>query len=119
MAVINVASTSPNPLSCADGGPAKERISTEPIGVRGPERQSPAQDKNSVSHQFEELLFKQVVEDMLPKGSGDLYGGGVGASIWRSMFADGIAKELATRSILGLEERMSKLTSQAGPKVVT
>lgn len=80
--------------------------------VSGTESRPLTQDANSVGRQFEELLLKQVVECILPKGSGELYGGGTGASVWRSMLADGIAKELASRDIVGLQERLTNATQQ-------
>jgi hypothetical protein len=65
---------------------------------------SPAQDasKSKAMGQLEELVIRQTLERVLPKGSGAYYGKGLAGDIWRGMLADGLAKSLAERELFGL-----------------
>ncbi|MEJ2124132.1 MAG: rod-binding protein [Alphaproteobacteria bacterium] len=70
---------------------------------------SPGDAKSAAAYQkFEAFLLQTFVEAMLPKDATNVYGSGTAGDIWRSMFAEHIADELATSAKLGIAERISE-----------
>ena len=66
-------------------------------------------DKSAAAYQkFEAFLLQTFVEAMLPKDASNVYGSGTAGDIWRSMFAEHIANELAASTKLGIAERISE-----------
>jgi peptidoglycan hydrolase FlgJ len=52
------------------------------------------------------LLLKSMIDQMLPKEASDVYGGGVSGDVWKSMFSEKIAEEVAKSGALNLGERL-------------
>ncbi|HEY8007923.1 MAG TPA: hypothetical protein VIE66_14245 [Methylocella sp.] len=51
---------------------------------------------------LEQLILKNLVETMLPKDSGVLYGNGTAGDIWRSFLADQLANQVGKSIDLGV-----------------
>ncbi|WGJ15683.1 rod-binding protein [Methylocapsa sp. D3K7] len=51
---------------------------------------------------LEQLVLKNLVETMLPKDSGVLYGNGTAGDIWRSFLADQLATQVGKSIDLGV-----------------
>lgn len=51
---------------------------------------------------LEQLVLKNLLESMLPKESGALFGVGTAGDIWRSMLADQLAKQIGKTVNLGI-----------------
>jgi flagellar protein FlgJ len=65
--------------------------------------------KSAAAYQkFEAFLLQTFVEAMLPKDASEVYGSGTAGDIWRSMFAEHIANELAESAKLGIATRISE-----------
>lgn len=70
---------------------------------------APSDDKRAAAYQkFEAFLLQTFVEAMLPKDASNVYGSGTAGDIWRSMFAEHIANELAESAKLGIATRISE-----------
>ncbi len=80
-----------------DVGSAGEPLSNK-IGPFASSRES----RPSIGTQFESMFLRQAFENMLPKDSESVYGGGTAGGFWRSMLAENLANALADRNILGL-----------------
>jgi hypothetical protein len=66
-------------------------------------------NKSAAAYQkFEAFLLQTFVEAMLPKDASNVYGSGTAGDIWRSMFAEHIANELAESAKLGIATRISE-----------
>ncbi len=63
---------------------------------------SHARKAATVSAQLEELIFRQLLEQLVPRGSGHLFGKGAAGDTWRGMLVEGLAKSFAGQERLGL-----------------
>lgn len=59
-----------------------------------------------VAQDFEASLLGSLVNEMMPNEAPSLYGQGVGGDVWKSMFAEQIAHQLAKSGTLGLARRL-------------
>lgn len=79
--------------------------------------QSAAPDAGTKAYEgLEQLVLKGLLETMLPKDAGTIFGRGAAGDIWRSMLADELAAGLGRTIDLGLAKgtlRKSDLMSQA------
>jgi hypothetical protein len=67
---------------------------------------------------LEGMLLQNVIESILPKDSGGLYGGGVAGGMWRSVLAEHIGKQIAGSGGIGIADRLFKSHPiGAGPSV--
>lgn len=57
--------------------------------------------------QFEAFALQNFIQSMLPKESAALFGGGTAGGIWKSMLADGLAKQLASAGGIGIAETLA------------
>ena len=74
-------------------------------GARVQPRTSAPVDASKKAYQgLEALLLQNLVETMLPKNS-ELFGTGSAGMIWRSMLAQQLGADLATKVDLGIEPR--------------
>lgn len=73
------------------------RLGTEPAGSRAT---VPARTKAYGA--LEALVLQKLVETMLPKDSGAVFGGGTAGDVWRSMLAEELAKSLGKSVHLGI-----------------
>lgn len=55
---------------------------------------------------FEAMLLQRMVDSLMPK-SEELFGGGAGADVWRSMLSEAVANELASSNTLGLSKYLT------------
>ena len=55
---------------------------------------------------FEAMALGPFVSELLPKETTGLFGGGAAGDMWRSMFADEIAKQIAKSGALGLSRKL-------------
>lgn len=55
---------------------------------------------------FEASMLKTFVDAILPKDEADVYGQGTAGDIWKSMFADQIARQIAKSGAFGVSKRL-------------
>jgi peptidoglycan hydrolase FlgJ len=55
---------------------------------------------------FEASMLKTFVDAILPKDEADVYGQGTAGDIWKSMFADQIARQIAKSGAFGISKRL-------------
>jgi flagellar protein FlgJ len=55
---------------------------------------------------FEASMLKTFVDAILPKDEADIYGQGTAGDIWKSMFADQIARQIAKSGAFGISKRL-------------
>jgi len=66
-----------------------------------------APDKTArVKTEFEAMALGPFVNEILPKETSGLFGGGAAGDMWRSMLADEIARQIAKSGALGLSRRL-------------
>jgi hypothetical protein len=69
-------------------------------------RQSAAPDARTKAYEgLEQLVLKGLLETMLPKDAGTIFGRGAAGDIWRSMLADELAAGLGRTIDLGIAKR--------------
>jgi len=56
--------------------------------------------------EFEAMALGPFVNEILPKETSGLFGGGAAGDMWRSMLADEIARQIAKSGALGLSRRL-------------
>jgi Rod binding domain-containing protein len=66
------------------------------------------------NQQFEAVMLRSMVEDMLPKDSSAIYGEGTAGNIWRSMQADFISQELSKAGGVGIAKMLNKSQDRIG-----
>jgi Rod binding domain-containing protein len=69
------------------------------------------------NQQFEAVMLRSMVEDMLPKDSSAIYGEGTAGNIWRSMQADFISQELSKAGGVGIAKMLNKSQDRIGNAV--
>ena len=84
--------------------PARAQFFSAPTGARVIERNTSSEE---ASRGLETLVAKMMVETMLPKGGGAIFGKGTAGDVWRSMFSDRLATELTRGKGLGLLKDVS------------
>jgi Rod binding domain-containing protein len=89
----------------------RERVSAN--RANGAERQG---SDSNVGVQFEAMVLRQVLEDMLPKDASSVFGEGTAGNVWRSMLAENLANAMASRNILGLAETVAPPVHVEGKK---
>lgn len=67
--------------------------------------------RDPVGKGLEEVLMRQMLQDVLPKKAASVYGGGTAGDIWRSLFAEQLAHAMSSAGRVGLAGRLVK---QAG-----
>jgi peptidoglycan hydrolase FlgJ len=67
------------------------------------------------NQQFEAMILRSFVEEMMPKATPSLYGEGTAGEIWRSMQSDYMSQEIAKSGGVGIAKMLS---SKENPKVV-
>ncbi len=60
--------------------------------------------KPDAPQDFETLVLQSFIQEMLPKKSEEVFGGGVAGDIWRSMLAEKLAAEVAGRGGIGIAD---------------
>jgi peptidoglycan hydrolase FlgJ len=55
---------------------------------------------------FEASMLKTFVDAILPKDEADIYGQGSAGDIWKSMFADQIARQIAKSGAFGISKKL-------------
>jgi flagellar protein FlgJ len=60
---------------------------------------------------LEQLVLQNLVENMLPKDSADVFGRGPAGDIWRSMLAEQLAKQIGKTINLGLVKASGSMHS--------
>ena len=66
------------------------------------------------NQQFEAMMLRSFVEDMMPKSTGGLYGEGTAGDIWRSMEVDYMSQEIAKSGGIGIAEILNKGSKNEG-----
>jgi len=59
-----------------------------------------------VETEFEAMAIGPFINEILPKATSGLFGGGAASDMWRSMLADEIARQIAKSGALGLSRRL-------------
>lgn len=90
-------------LADAGASPPEHAGATPPAAL--------AADETVARQGFEQLVWRNLYEVMLPAENSGVYGEGIGADVWRSMAADQLAAVSATSGrselIPGLEHRVT------------
>ncbi len=60
-----------------------------------------------VGQKFEAFILQSMIETILPKEGGAIFGGGAGAGVWRSMLAEQLANQIAKSGGVGLQKVIS------------
>lgn len=68
---------------------------------------------------FEAMMLQQMIQQMMPKEAGAVYGEGFAGDMWRSMQAEKIGEAFAERGGIGIAEAVSKRFSLSGGDVRT
>ena len=55
---------------------------------------------------FEAMVLQTFIQNMLPKGAGEVYGKGVAGDMWKSLMAEQLAGVMAKRGGIGISERV-------------
>jgi peptidoglycan hydrolase FlgJ len=72
----------------------------------------PSMDAQTKAYKgLEQLVLKNLVENMLPNESAGFFGSGTAADIWRSMLADHLATEMGHSVDLGISNRQITMPS--------
>jgi hypothetical protein len=99
----------PAPVSVAKEFASSKTASALSTATATVKQAATGNDKSAAAYQkFEAFLLQTFVEAMLPKDASNVYGSGTAGDIWRSMFAEHIANELAASTKLGIAERISE-----------
>jgi peptidoglycan hydrolase FlgJ len=92
------------PIERADAGPDLSNMRARLAGVSLDEAK--AQKAAQTEIDFEASMLKTFVDAILPKDEPDIYGQGTSGDIWKSMFADQIARQIAKSGVLGISKRL-------------
>ena len=68
---------------------------------------------------LEQLVLKNLVENMLPKDSGVVFGNGTAGDIWRSFLADQLAAEVGKTVDLGVIKKPIAASNSAAGQLST
>ncbi|MGO9742466.1 MAG: rod-binding protein [Roseiarcus sp.] len=75
--------------------------------ARAPDQTPAAGDPvDAAKTKFEAVLLTNMIGEMLPKDATDVYGGGFGGDMWRSMLAEQIGNQIAKSGALGISRRL-------------
>ncbi|MFZ4807715.1 MAG: rod-binding protein [Hyphomicrobiaceae bacterium] len=66
-----------------------------------------AAGKAKAATDFQAVILRTMVEQMLPAKADHVFGSGTAGSVWRSMLAEKIAAQMASRDVLGLDKMLS------------
>jgi Rod binding domain-containing protein len=70
-------------------------------------------DKNrKANQQFEAMILRNFVEDMMPKATANQYGEGTAGEVWRSMQADFMSQEIAKSGGVGIAAALDREDSK-------
>lgn len=69
---------------------------------------TPMTPENKASLELETLLLQQMMESMMPKGDSPVFGGGMAGSVWKSMLAEHVARNIASSGALDLSRVLRK-----------
>jgi hypothetical protein len=92
---------------------AVERAPTEPrdqlalMGATSPRTRAPVDARTKAYKGLEQLVLQSLVENMLPKDAGEIFGHGAAGDIWRSMLAEQLATQIGKNVDLGLVKAAS------------
>ncbi len=67
--------------------------------------------------QFEAMMLRNFVEEMMPKQTASLYGEGTAGEIWRSMQVDYMSQEMAKSGGIGIASLLSSSHNASGDSV--
>lgn len=92
-------------LRVAEGRPA-------PAPAQGQgQAQAQGTARDPVGKGLEEVLMRQMLQDVLPKKAASVYGGGTAGDVWRSLFAEQLAHAMSSAGRVGLAGRLVKQAS--------
>ena len=96
---------------------AQLRLLKAPLSVSIGSQQSGVTKPASPYEQFEAAMLKSFFETMLPSNANSVFGSGLAGEVWKSMFAESIAKSVARTKSIGiareLEERARRAKSNS------
>lgn len=73
-------------------------------------------EKADAAQKFEAFFLQSFVEEMLPKDTSSVFGGGLSGDYWRSMLAEQLANTMAERGDIGVA-KMIREGAGSGLKV--
>jgi hypothetical protein len=87
---------------------------------RGSPEILPREDARTKAYKgLEQLVLKNLVENMLPKDSGVVFGNGTAGDIWRSFLADQLAAEVGKTVDLGVVKKPMTVSNSAAGQLST
>ncbi|OXT02498.1 hypothetical protein B7H23_06265 [Notoacmeibacter marinus] len=89
------------------------RASEQPAQAAAAKVEDPAMQR------FEAMMLQQMIQQMMPKEAGAVYGEGFAGDMWRSMQAEKIGEAFAERGGIGIAEAVSSRFALNGGDVRT
>ena len=120
------AQAGPAAQSSAGGAPAGETASPQPQAVPAGNPETPASPTRQVAQngaqgkaasayrEFETTMLKTLFEAMLPQKANGIYGSGLAGSVWKSMYADALAKASSHANVLGIARNLEAKARHGG-----
>ncbi|RLQ88796.1 rod-binding protein [Notoacmeibacter ruber] len=90
-----------------------------PTAGAGPKDVATMAPKNDAAalQRFEAMMLQQMIEQMMPKEAGAVYGNGFAGDMWRSLQAEKIGESFAERGGIGIAETITGRLAMAGGDV--
>jgi hypothetical protein len=114
---LPIAGAAPHAASVVKAAGRSDPSGFAPEPIVTQDRQLPpsaqARSAATVSSQLEELMFRQLLEQLMPRGSSHLFGKGAAGDAWRGMLVDGLAKGVAGHERLGLRSLVEPTVARA------
>lgn len=96
--------TEQSPIERPEAGPDLSNMRVRLSGVSLDEANAQKAARTEID--FEASMLKTFVDAILPKDEADVYGQGTAGDIWKSMFADQIARQIAKSGAFGISKRL-------------
>lgn len=101
-------------LSEAHGEYSKDVAKAQVIGSR--KRVERNDGETSAYRGFEQMVLRNLFENLLPTEESGSFGGGPSAGIWRSLAADQLAGVYAKSGGVGIQSMLASNAQQSGPR---
>jgi len=73
-----------------------------------PSKTRSAPRAEGAAREFEAFVLQVVMEQLLPQSSQVLFGSGSAGSVWRSMLAEAVSRQIAERGDLGIARMVER-----------
>ena len=69
---------------------------------------APLSPETKAANELETLLLQQMIEAMLPKSDGPVFGKGTAGAVWRSMMAEHVARQVTASGEINLAQILTR-----------